>query len=642
MKKIVLLYILINNLFSVIIYAQKKIEPNDTDIAQAVKLKEKFDEKDNVAIIKSTENVTFNFNKKTEKVVVNHKIEEDLINLDERADIQKYYFYDGQSKILTFNILYKNKKRTGFRIEDEAFTSQGLFHNDSRVKYVNIDFPLKGYKYKSILKERITDIKYFTKLYFNDEYPIENKKITIVIPNWLNLELKEINFKGYDIKKQITTNPKQNSKTYTFTLEDIPAKSKEESAPGPTYIYPHLLILPKSYTNNTKENILFKETKDLYNWYQSLVKELKNENEPFKNTVLDLTKNAKTDVEKIKNIYYWVQDNIRYIAFEDGIAGFKPDEAVNVFQKKYGDCKGMANLTKQMLIEAGFDSRLVWIGTKRIAYDYSTPNLSVDNHMICAVIINGEITFLDATEKYNPFGEYAHRIQGKEALIENGNDFILKKVPELNYEFNKEIINYTLKLEGEELTGSATRNYGGERRTELLYTISNIKKDKKDKSLKKYLSRDNTNITVSNIKTSDLNNRESSLELNYSLTIKNAVSIFDKELYINLDFDKEFSSHNFKKRKLDYIFSSKKKIISTTVLSVPETYKILELPKNIALHTDNYDLEVTFTKNENRIIYKKKFKIKKAIIKKIDFESWNTFNNDLVKLYNEQITLIKK
>ena len=48
--------------------------------------------------------------------------------------------------------------------------------------------------------------------------------------------------------------------------------------------------------------------------------------------VKELTATAKTDEEKIKNIYYWVQDNIRYIAFEDGIAGFKPDDSQNVFQ----------------------------------------------------------------------------------------------------------------------------------------------------------------------------------------------------------------------------------------------------------------------------------------------------------------------
>ena len=102
---------------------------------------------------------------------------------------------------------------------------------------------------------------------------------------------------------------------------------------------------------------------------------MKDDTAVIKEKTLELTANAKSDEEKIRNIYYWVQDNIRYIAFEDGIAGFKPDEANNVLTKRYGDCKGMANLTRQMLKAAGFDARLTWIGTNHISYDYSTPSL---------------------------------------------------------------------------------------------------------------------------------------------------------------------------------------------------------------------------------------------------------------------------
>src|SRR5690606_34299969 len=110
------------------------------------------------------------------------------------------------------------------------------------------------------------------------------------------------------IKKNVTTNQKEQSKTYTFTMEDVPAMFKEENAPGPTYIYPHILILAKSYTFNEQQQPIFNSTQDLYNWYKSLVDELKNDNTAINSKVAELTANAKTDEEKIKNIYYWVQD----------------------------------------------------------------------------------------------------------------------------------------------------------------------------------------------------------------------------------------------------------------------------------------------------------------------------------------------
>jgi len=635
------LVIAITLLLSFTFYAQRKADPTPEEIAKAKKLKEKYTD-DSVALIYSTDDVSFAYDKKNDKISVLHKIEEKLMNIADRSDILKYYFYDGQSDISSFNVYYRTGKPAYFPIKDEPYKSSGIFHNDSRVQYKNIDFPVKGYSYKVAVKEKIKDVKYFTQLFFTDEYPILKKTIRIEIPNWLDLELKEMNFKGYDIQKKITSNKKQTGKIIEYTLKDIPARFKDKNAPGPTYIYPHLLLLPKSYTIDNNKKVLFKDTKDLYAWYKSLVAQLKNDNKNLKEKVKELTSQAKDDTQKIKNIYYWVQDNIRYIAFEDGIAGFKPDEADNVFTKKYGDCKGMANLTKQMLKEAGFDARLVWIGTKRIAYNYATPSLSVDNHMICALIKDKDTMFLDGTEKYNALGEYAYRIQGKEALIENGDSYFLKKVPELPASANKESIHYNLKLDGENLTGKVSKKYDGERRASIIYILNNLKKDKKDETLKRFLDKENINIKVSDIKISDIEDRESPLKIDYSITVKNAVSSFDGETYITLNIDKELSDFEFKKRKTAYQFPNKKYLESITELEIPNSLKINYLPKSIAVKTTDFNLSIDYKTEGNKIIYTKKFTIDNAKISPEFFEKWNSFNKKLDKIYNEQIVLIKK
>jgi hypothetical protein len=73
----------------------------------------------------------------------------------------------------------------------------------------------------------------------------------------------------------------------------------------------------------------------------------KNDTKSLQTILNQLVAGKSSDEEKVKSIYYWVQDNIRYIAFEEVIAGFKPEAAQTVFSNKYGDCKGMANLTKE-------------------------------------------------------------------------------------------------------------------------------------------------------------------------------------------------------------------------------------------------------------------------------------------------------
>jgi len=622
-------------------HGQKRAGPTPEDIVLAKQLKEQFPD-DRIALEASTDHLKFNFDKKNNKVTVNHNLQETLINMESRSDIQLYTFYDGQSKVTNFDIKYRTNKDMYVYAKDEAYTSNELFHNDSRVKYTNLDFQLLGYKYHTTISKKYLDVKYLTKLYFNGTYPATNKTIKVEVPDWLDLELKEMNFEGYSIEKTVDTDPKTNAKIYTYTLSDIPAMFKEENAPGPTYIYPHILILAKSFTIDGKTTNLFNNTQDLYNWYVSLTNALKNDNSDIKNKVIELTKTAKDDQEKIKNIYYWVQDNIRYIAFEDGIAGFKPDEASSVFNKRYGDCKGMANLTKQMLIEAGFDARLTWIGTKRIAYDYSIPSLSVDNHMICTLFKDGKTIFLDGTEKFNAFGEYADRIQGKQVLIENGEDYIIKTVPNSAANFNKQVIDYDLSITGEKITGTASKTFQGESRSSLLYYLNNIKNDKKENFLEYYLNNGDGNIQVNNINTSDLENRDSNIDFSYDITLNSAISSFDDTYYIDLDFDKEFSGYNFENRNTDYVLTSKKHIESKTTLKIPEGYIPSELPQNISFKNDNYDLSVKFVKGDNSIVYTKKFIINNSKIDKQDFEDWNSFNSKLNNLYKEQIILTKQ
>ena len=117
-------------------------------------------------------------------------------------------------------------------------------------------------------------------------------------------------------------------------------------------------------------------------------------------------------------IFNWVQDNIRYIAFEDGLGGFIPRDAASVCNKRYGDCKDMANLLFEMLNHAGIEAYRAWIGTRNRPYKYKeVPTPMVDNHMITAVIIDGETIFLDATDSYVPFGLPSAFTQTKEALL---------------------------------------------------------------------------------------------------------------------------------------------------------------------------------------------------------------------------------
>lgn len=622
------------------LFGQKALDPTTEDIKLAKSLREKYT-KDDVAVLESREMITFELNKSDSKVVVKNSVKEILMNISHRADINKYEFYDSESSIENFILKYRNQKNTGFEVKDQFYKDKDLFYNDARVKYMEVDFPVQGYSYNYELEKKYNDIKYFTSLYFNDEFPVIKKEITVVVPDWLNLELKEFNFEGNTISKTKIHDDRNGTTTYTYRMENIDGFYKEKKAPGRSYIYPHVLVIAKSFKNKDKETLLFNSTADLYKWYKSLIDSMKDDTSMLADKVKELTSSAKTDEEKIKNIYYWVQDNIRYIAFEDGIAGFKPDEANHVFEKRYGDCKGMANLSKQMLKLAGFDARLTWIGTKHILYDYTTPSLAVDNHMICTLFYNGKTYFIDGTEKYNSFGENAERIQNKEVMIEDGDQFIIKKVPASGSELNKEIYNAKLIVDNDKLSGSCSKVYSGESKTEFLNIFNSFENNKKGETLEKYLSGNDKNITASNIKTSDLKNRDLKLSLNYEVNVQNKVSKFDNDIFIDLAYMDEYKNFEFKDRKTDYELNYKTNYESNVVLAIPDGYKLTKLPESLNVNEEDFSILISFKQVGKDIVYKKQFVFKNAVLKTADMTKWNDFNKNLTTIYNQQIIFTK-
>jgi hypothetical protein len=639
MKKITIgLFLLL--FFGLPTFAQKNIDPTPQDIQEAKKLREKFPKND-VAVLKSSESISFDLNKSGAKVIVNSETNEQLMNINHRADIRKYEFYDSESEVKAFSIKYRNDKNASFLVQDEIYKDNDLFYNDARVKYVAIDFPVQGYSYNYQVKKQYNDVKYFTSLYFNDEFPVLEKQFSVTVPEWLSIELKEFNFEGNTIKKSQSVDKETKAITYKYMMENVPAYFDEANAPGRSYLYPHILVIAKSFIDNENQVTLFKSTADLYKWYSSLVLQMKDDTSFLKDKVTELTAAAKTDEEKIKNIYYWVQDNIRYIAFEDGIAGFKPDESQNVFNKRYGDCKGMGNLIKQMLILAGFDARLTWIGTKHIAYDYTTPSLAVDNHMICTLFHKGKRYFLDGTEKFNSFGEYAERIQNKEVMIENGATFLIEKVPSVNSAFNKEIFKANFKVVEGKLEGTCSRIFAGESRSQLLYRISTLKNDKKEEILERFLTDNDKNIKVQNIINSDLKNRDQQLTINYDIAIDNKVSDFDTDLYIDLEYMNEYKNFELKDRKTDYEFDYKTNYESNVLLTIPTGYKVSKLPENISISADNFEVNVQFAQSDTQISYNKSFNFKHGVIKANEVEIWNSFLKKLQSTYNQQIILSK-
>ncbi|NNV54464.1 transglutaminase-like domain-containing protein [Limnovirga soli] len=599
-------------------------------------------ESNNISI--SDKSATYEFVKGTvnSPVLVKEKITTTYKCNGYRTNIPFVEFYDDNTSIENVTVYVNGDKSKDIKPAYSYYSVNDIFYSDARICYLELPLEKKNSESQVAVEKTLNDPRYLTSVYFSEMYTVENMQLVFKVPKWVNIEIKEFNFPAKGITKNIEQNA--DATIYSYTAKNIGARKNNNYAPGPSYIYPHLLIMTKSaQPEGLPATTYFKNLQEQYNWYKSLVKQIGNDPATFKDKVNEIVKDKKTDAEKIQAVYSWMQANIRYIAFEDGIAGFKPEKAQEVYRRKYGDCKGMANLTTEMLKVLGYDARLCWIGTNHIAYDYSTPSLAVDNHMICALKLNGKFSFLDATEKYIGYGEYAERIQGRQVLIEDGAKYILEKIPVPAGTQNTQTVKQVLKIEAAAITGNVELNYKGESKEYMLFQLNSITQQNRDAALVQYLGDNNNNYKIDNIKTDGLQDWNKDLSIKYDLQYANAVTEFGDEKYIDVDIKKEFGGLNIDTaRKQDYLMPYKFHISNITELQLPDGFTVAELPKPLEIKNSTYSFDLRYALNGNKLVYKKELMILNPLIKVNQFNTWNADNAKLNNFYNEQITLKKR
>ena len=599
---------------------------------------------DNIELASCQETYEFSYNDRTKQVIVKEQIYKDFVCNGFRSSIPFSEGYNNQEEIKDVNIQVDGKKARSIIPSYDYLNIDDYFYSDQKICHFELPFTKQGGHSEVRIEKEIHDPRYLTSAWLTEMYPAKEKKITVIVPRWMDIEIHTFNSEGSKIKVNKEYDKEKDADIYTYTGMQMPAMKRSSMSPGPSYIWPHILI--RSKTSDYKDNkvVYFSTTADLYQWCHTITAQLHPDTALLGAKAREITAGIPDKWEQLKALFYWVEENVRYIAFEDGLAGFKPDEAHEVRRKKYGDCKGMANLTKELLLRAGFDARLVWIGTNHIMYDHSIPSLGVDNHMICAVFYNNQWWFLDATEKYMQPGVYAERIAGRQVMIENGDNFVLEHVPQTTPDQNIRLFHETLQISGNNITGKVMYRYKGESKTDLLYNINLTKKDKLQTSLEKYITNGNSHYKVSDVKTSPLDQRDGDLEVNFDLVYQDAVSSFGKEMYIDIDYNKEFSNNliDTVKRKTDLQLDTKSNFVTETELLIPDGYKTETLPEDLHIHSTGFAFDITYKAAGNKITYRKQLLIYNTYLKKSEFSEWNNAITALSKKYLEQITLAQK
>lgn len=195
----------------------------------------------------------------------------------------------------------------------------------------------------------------------------------------------------------------------------VPGTVQATTTPGPdkTLVYkwevnnvPRMFPEPSMPPDeNVLQRVLVSTTPDWHQvskWYWNLSKpHLEATSPELKKKVEELTAGAKTDMDKIKALFYYVSQKVRYMGLtpEKDRPGYEPHDVCLTFSKKYGVCRDKAALLVAMLRTAGLNAYpvLVSVGSKK---DKDVPDAAFNHAIVGVELTKGDYVLMDPTDEH--------------------------------------------------------------------------------------------------------------------------------------------------------------------------------------------------------------------------------------------------
>ncbi|MEM7373123.1 MAG: DUF3857 domain-containing protein [Bacteroidota bacterium] len=107
---------------------------------------------------------------------------------------------------------------------------------------------------------------------------------------------------------------------------------------------------------------------------------------------------TKDSTELLNQVVRFVQDEVRYLGFEEGIHAFKPHAPSQVLQQRFGDCKDKSFLLCTLLRSYGFEAYPVLVHSRiKANVTDRLPSLTAFNHCIAQIQLDTGVIYIDPT-----------------------------------------------------------------------------------------------------------------------------------------------------------------------------------------------------------------------------------------------------
>ncbi len=321
-------------------------------------------------------------------------------------------------------------------VYDASLYPNFVFFSDRRAKLFTFPAVEPGaileYRYRIVIRDRTL----WHSWTFQNEVPTLQSRFTLVKPGeWpLNYRTYRIEVQPRDVKV-----PQGFKSTTVWEALDIAPVRSEFAMPPYRDVVAHLALAPVGFVS----------WNDVARWYHRLSDARMSPGAGVEQQAREIVDGLSDDRAKLRALFTWVRDRVRYLAVEIGIGGFQPHPAEDVCTNRYGDCKDMVTLLCALGRAAHVPIYQALISTRQ----NGTPDTSLAsplhfNHVIAfAPTVDGGV-WMDATEKGCAFGGLPWYDQGLPSLVVgDGGEGMLLVTPADPVDENRESLTWQVAIE---------------------------------------------------------------------------------------------------------------------------------------------------------------------------------------------------
>jgi hypothetical protein len=368
----------------------------------------------------------------------------------------------------------------------------------------------------------------------------------------------------------------------------------------------------------------------------------------IKEKVAELTEDCTTDQEKIKALFHFVADEIRYVGLSMGEGeGYTPHPATRTFKERGGVCKDKAGLFVAMLREAGFPAYIVMINIGHRVEDLPANQF---NHAIVAIRQpDGSFEYLCPTwgeHSRELFSNY-EQLQSTIIATEEGED--LGMTPPRPSEDNLMEIEAKSKVESDgKLTSELKLSANGATEQNLREMIKYSPKAKIRERFVEIVHSISPEAKLIDYSYSDVDNLSEPLTITISYEIENYGFKAGDNLLFKIpaavsveQCQSVFRATTLDERKYDLRLGNTGGLVYEERISFPKSYKVRALPDEVEVNYPIGSFKTQYQSRGNGILCAGELLYSKSIVVVEDYPKLKEVANQANKSKRYWVVLQK-